>query len=128
MFGFDADDRPAPEDLVQIDAAPGTARFDVTLQLDARPDGIEGTFEYCTDVLDDSQVRQWAYQLPALLEALIRDPDRPLGEIVLAQEPDTTREEAVTSPAKPEVRPWGGRMAKWFGRSAQRESGSDHRE
>jgi hypothetical protein len=121
MFGFDADDRPAPQDLVQIDTAPGTARFALTLQLDARPDGIEGTFEYCTDVLDDSQVRRWAYQFPALLEALILDPDRPLGDIALAQEPDTSLEDAVKPPTEPEVHPWRGRMTKWFGRSAQRE-------
>ncbi len=81
MFGFDSDARPGQCGLAQLDTNPGTAKFDLTLQLREGLDGIFGGFEYCTDLFDAATIEQMSAQFSALLDQLIQRPDQPISSL-----------------------------------------------
>ncbi|MFJ3826069.1 amino acid adenylation domain-containing protein [Streptomyces nodosus] len=62
------------------------AKFDLafnlaeTMDTEGRPDGIVGVIEYSTDLFTEGTVRSLADRLVALLERLLAEPDRPIGE------------------------------------------------
>lgn len=67
--------------------APGTAKFDLTLQMVAREDGgIAAEFEYDSDLFDHATVGRWSGYLARLLPALAVSPDAPLHAIALADD------------------------------------------
>ncbi|QKW05282.1 amino acid adenylation domain-containing protein [Streptomyces sp. NA04227] len=79
----------------------GTARFDLELQVFDRPEGLDGWFEYNTDLFDRGTVERMARHLGLLVEAILADPDRPLAALgmldgdeakLLSQWNDTRRE------------------------------------
>jgi hypothetical protein len=76
MFGFDSDMAARPSSFLHIDTKPGTARFDLILQLSENPHGIFGSFEYCTDLFDEPMVAQLADEFVALLGTVSANPDR----------------------------------------------------
>jgi hypothetical protein len=90
MFGFDSDSGGGPDRLVQIDTNPGTARFDLTLQLNENPKGITGSFEYCTDLFDASSIEQLAAHFVSVVEEVTRHPDQPISssQLVAKNEPE----------------------------------------
>ena len=65
----------------------GAAKFDLSLGLnerrapDGRPEGIEGLIEYRTDLFERSTVEAIGRRLVALLEAVVADPNQPIGRI-----------------------------------------------
>lgn len=79
MFGFDSDMTTKPSSFLHIDIKPGTARFDLILQLSETPHGISGSFEYCTDLFDESVIAQLADEFVALLGTISADPDRSIS-------------------------------------------------
>ncbi|MFI9599853.1 amino acid adenylation domain-containing protein [Streptomyces sp. NPDC052043] len=62
------------------------AKFDLafnlaeTVDADGRPDGVVGVVEYSTDLFTEGTVQSLADRLVALLERLLAEPDRPIGE------------------------------------------------
>jgi hypothetical protein len=84
MFAFDSDVSTGKSGLVQLDTEPGTARFDLTLQLGETAEGISGWFEYCTDLYDAATIEQLSAKFLALLSELTQQPDQPLSRIPLA--------------------------------------------
>ncbi|WP_103349318.1 condensation domain-containing protein [Amycolatopsis sp. CA-128772] len=84
--------------------APGTAKFDLTVGVIDQQDGpMDGYFEYATALFDRGTAEALARLLPGLLDAVLREPGRPLdalpavdGEPVPAT---THREPAVTTPS-----------------------------
>ena len=81
MLGFDAATPRASDGLLQIDTDPGTARFDLTLQLSDRPEGISGRFEYCTDLFDESAVAQLSELFLVLLQEIASHPDKVISRL-----------------------------------------------
>ena len=73
---------PEPVDI-------NTAKFDLSLGLserrapDGRPEGIEGLIEYRSDLFERSTVEAIGRRLVALLEAVVADPNQPIGRIDL---------------------------------------------
>ena len=67
----------------------GAAKFDLSLGLnerraqDGRPEGIEGLIEYRTDLFERSTVDAIGRRLVGLLEAVVADPNQPIGRIDL---------------------------------------------
>jgi nonribosomal peptide synthetase DhbF len=65
----------------------GAAKFDLSLGLserratDGRPEGIEGLIEYRTDLFERSTVEAIGRRLVGLLEAVVADPNQPIGRI-----------------------------------------------
>jgi hypothetical protein len=109
MFGYDSDAKPAQSGLVQIDTNPGTARFDLTLQLNERPDNITGSFEYCTDLFDAKSVELLAAQFQALLALIAEHPDRSISSLKLL---DNTSSEPTKAPETF----YAGRPSSWNSR------------
>jgi nonribosomal peptide synthetase DhbF len=63
----------------------GRAKFDLTFEFrerrtqDGTPDGIDGWFEYTSDLYERETVEKLASRLELLLEKAWMDPDRPIG-------------------------------------------------
>ncbi len=60
----------------------GTARFDLTLDLEETPRSLAGSLEYATDLFDPSTVARWARSFASLLAAAIAAPSS-LAQAVL---------------------------------------------
>ncbi|MEU9851635.1 amino acid adenylation domain-containing protein, partial [Streptomyces sp. NPDC047985] len=71
---------PMPVDL-------GTERFDLSFSVEETSDGINGLCSYASDLFDRGSVEVLAGRLVRLFEAVVADPDVPLGRVdVLSQE------------------------------------------
>ena len=74
-----------------------TAKFDLLFNLserraaDGRPEGIEGLIEYRSDLFEHSSVEAIGRRLVGLLEAVVADPNQPIGRIDLLA-PEERRE------------------------------------
>jgi len=64
--------------LSQLDVDMGTAKFDLYLGLDERPEGIIGRLEYNTDLFDASTIRRMLEHYQTLLAGIIRNPEQRL--------------------------------------------------
>ncbi|WP_218920282.1 non-ribosomal peptide synthetase [Chondromyces crocatus] len=67
--------------LSQLDVDTGAAKFDLTLELDQRPEGIVGRFEYSLDLFDDATIRRMAMHYETLLDRMSRAVDRRLSDV-----------------------------------------------
>ncbi|HEX2188124.1 MAG TPA: amino acid adenylation domain-containing protein [Longimicrobiaceae bacterium] len=63
-----------------------TAKFDLTLALEERPDGISGALEYATDLFDAATVERLAAHLAVLLAGALADPDARVAGLTLLDE------------------------------------------
>ena len=65
----------------------GATKIDLTFNLgehrttDNSPGGIEGILQYSSDLFDRSTAEQLAARLDILLQAAVREPDRPIGSL-----------------------------------------------
>ena len=67
---------------------PGTAKFDLTLELAAGESGLAGWLEYATDLFDAATVERLASHFLILLAAALADPARRLSALPLMPEPE----------------------------------------
>jgi aspartate racemase len=68
-------------DLNQLDLEIGTAKFDLDLELDDRPDGLFGRFVYSTDLFDASTMERMAGHFQTMLEAIVADPEQKISRL-----------------------------------------------
>jgi surfactin family lipopeptide synthetase A len=68
-------------DLNQLDLEIGTAKFDLDLELDDRPSGLQGRFVYCTDLFDAATVERMAGHFQTMLEAIAADPEQKISAL-----------------------------------------------
>ena len=68
-------------DLNQLDLEIGTAKFDLDLELDDRPEGLLGRFVYSTDLFDASTMERMAGHLRIMLEAIVADPEQRISRL-----------------------------------------------
>ncbi len=61
----------------------GTARFDLTLDLEETPRGLAGSLEYATDLFDRATVARWARHFESLLAAAVADPSGRVADLPL---------------------------------------------
>ena len=67
--------------------ARATAKFDLSFSLmecragDGSPEGIDGVVEFSTDLFDRQSVESMVIRLLAILEAVVANPDQPIGQI-----------------------------------------------
>ncbi|CAG7594918.1 Dimodular nonribosomal peptide synthase [Paenibacillus solanacearum] len=91
----------------------GRAKFDLTIEFrerrlaDGTPDGIDGWFEFSSDLYERATIEQLAVRLQLLLEQALAEPDAPIGQLpILLPEEQAAR-------AFPSVVPveeaWAGR-------------------
>ncbi|MBD1924293.1 amino acid adenylation domain-containing protein [Microcoleus sp. FACHB-831] len=60
-----------------------TSRFDLSLDLWEEADGINGVFEYRTDLFDASTIQRIARHFQILLESIVANPDCPISTLPL---------------------------------------------
>jgi amino acid adenylation domain-containing protein len=69
--------------LEPLEVESSTARFDLELQVFDRPDGLSGWFEYNVDLFDAATIERMSGHLRRLVENLLADPDRPVGQVAM---------------------------------------------
>src|SRR6266566_4653535 len=72
--------------LTQMDVETETTKFDLTLELDDRPGGLIGRFEYSTDLFDAATIARMAGHWQTLLEGIVMDPTRRLSDLPILTE------------------------------------------
>ncbi|WP_346949909.1 amino acid adenylation domain-containing protein, partial [Dyella sp.] len=63
-----------------------TAKFDLTLTFSEGPQGLYGSFEYNTDLFDRATIERMGEHFANLLQAIVAEPERPLGELPMIGE------------------------------------------
>ena len=88
----------APLDEASTDGiAPGTAKVDLTLGISDQDDGpMRGYLEYATDLFDESTMRALCRLHQDIVEAVLTDPDAPIGAIVPSADRTGTPATALT--------------------------------
>jgi amino acid adenylation domain-containing protein/non-ribosomal peptide synthase protein (TIGR01720 family) len=66
---------------LEIDS--GTAKFDLTLTLEETEQGLEGVFEYSTDLFEAATIHRMAGCFRTLLTYIVEDPEQPISELPL---------------------------------------------
>ncbi len=74
---------PSGWTLTQMDVETDTAEFDLYLELDDRPEGLIGRFEYSTDLFDAATIDRMIGHWQTLLEGIVADPEQHLSELPL---------------------------------------------
>ncbi|MCL5996905.1 MAG: amino acid adenylation domain-containing protein, partial [Chloroflexi bacterium] len=69
--------------ISQMEVQPGTAKFDLLLEMDEAPDTFRGVFEYNTDLFDASTIQRMSGHFQTLLTGLVVDPNRPIDTVPL---------------------------------------------
>jgi amino acid adenylation domain-containing protein len=69
--------------LKPVEQAMASAKFDLSLELTERPDGIVGNMEYATDLFDQATIERLAAGYRTLLEGIVAEPDRRVSELPL---------------------------------------------
>jgi hypothetical protein len=94
--------RLAGLELTYLEVDNRRAKFDLALELHARPDGLGGYVEYLTDLYDPTTVARLCADLEGLLRKVTDRPDAPLGELVNeANGPSTIKRQAEGLPGVP---------------------------
>jgi len=68
-------------DLNQLDLEIGTAKFDLDLELDDRPAGLQGRFVYCTDLYESATIERMTAHFESMLEAIVVDPEQKVSRL-----------------------------------------------
>jgi amino acid adenylation domain-containing protein len=63
-----------------------TAKFDLSLHVNEGAPGLQGYFEYATDLFDGSTIARLAGHLKTLLEGIVANPDARIGDLPLLAE------------------------------------------
>ncbi|WP_197321891.1 non-ribosomal peptide synthetase [Saccharomonospora sp. NB11] len=72
--------------LELMDVESTTARFDLELQVFERADGLDGYFEYNSELFDAATIDRLGAHLKVLIDNLLTDPDQPILDIALLTE------------------------------------------
>ena len=76
-------------DATKIDN--GTSKFDVVFELTDRPEGLECSFEYNTDIFDADTMARMASHFQSLLESIVANPDAQIISLRLLTEAEKQR-------------------------------------
>jgi len=74
--------------LSPVEAASGTAKFDLSLSMREEPGGLKATLEYNTDLFDGATISRMLGHLQVLLEGIVADPDRTISALPILTEPE----------------------------------------
>jgi amino acid adenylation domain-containing protein/non-ribosomal peptide synthase protein (TIGR01720 family) len=72
--------------VTPLELDPGSAKFDLSLEMVAEPEGLSGFLEYSTDLFDEGTIRQMATHLQRVLEVVVAQPDVQIAEVPLLSE------------------------------------------
>ncbi|MEH1781195.1 MAG: amino acid adenylation domain-containing protein [Nostoc sp.] len=69
-----------------LDIQTDTAKFDLTLEIHSRPEGIIGRLEHNTDLFDASTISRMIGHLQTILSGIVANPQQPISELPLLTE------------------------------------------
>jgi amino acid adenylation domain-containing protein len=72
----------------QLDIHPGSAKFDLYLELDEKPDGMTGRIEYNTDLFEEATIARMGGHYQTLLEGIVANPEQRLSDLPLLTAPE----------------------------------------
>jgi natural product biosynthesis luciferase-like monooxygenase protein/amino acid adenylation domain-containing protein len=75
----------------QLEVDARAAKFDLTLSLTAREDGLAGAVEFNTDLFERATIDRMVGHFRTLLDAICEDPDRPISRLPILTEPERQR-------------------------------------
>ncbi|WP_445299249.1 amino acid adenylation domain-containing protein [Microcoleus sp.] len=67
----------------QLDIDTETAKLDLALELQERPEGLVGRFEYSTDLFDADTIKRMFGHFQTLLEGIVANPEQKISELPL---------------------------------------------
>jgi aspartate racemase len=70
-------------DAMDVDIDPGTARFDLNLNIQEKQSGLQGYIDYNTDLFDASTIERLCEHFTGLLDAVVADPNAPIDTLPL---------------------------------------------
>ena len=79
----------------RLDATPGTAKFDLTLECSETAEGLQVGLEYNTDLFEQTTIQNMLRHYETLLEGITANPRRRLSELPLL--PDAERQQLVVA-------------------------------
>ncbi|RCJ21836.1 non-ribosomal peptide synthetase [Nostoc minutum NIES-26] len=92
MFALQNAPMPALEfsglQLTPLEIDNGTAKFDLTLDLEETPDGIKGWLEYNTDLFDAETIQRMVGHFQTLVAGITSNPKQQLSDLPLLTEPE----------------------------------------
>lgn len=77
---------PSGWTLTQLEVETGTSRFDLTLELEERTEGLVGRFAYSTDLFDQTTIVRMVGHWQTLLEGLVADSTQHIATLPLLTE------------------------------------------
>ncbi|MGH9198983.1 MAG: AMP-binding protein, partial [Acidimicrobiia bacterium] len=80
-------------EVLEVD--PGTAKFDLSLEMVSETDSLSGSFEYNTDLFDEAMIQRMADHFLRVLEGIAVQPDSPVSTVPLLS--DAERHELLIS-------------------------------
>ena len=97
---------PAPQfaegwDLTQMDVPVSSAKFDLYLELDERPEGLIGRFLYSTDLFEPSTIQRMIGHWCTLIEAAVAEPDCALEQLQMLTPAEKVRMAGWNNTAEP---------------------------
>ncbi|MBS0180177.1 MAG: amino acid adenylation domain-containing protein, partial [Nitrospira sp.] len=93
-------------DITEVDAS--AAKFDLSLDMAETETGLEGAFEYNTDLFDEATVARMATHFQNLLVGLCEQADRRLNEFPLLSLEERAQALLVGSAPSPLMQEWSG--------------------
>ena len=97
---FDLQNTPRPAvdrahlTLTPMQVTSAAARFDLNLSMEDTPEGIQGYWQYSTDLFEPDTIRRMTSQLQTLLEGMVTNSDQPIATLPLLP-PATQRQMLV---------------------------------
>jgi amino acid adenylation domain-containing protein len=77
---------PSGWTMTLTDVDTRTSKFDLSVELDDRPEGLVGWFEYSTDLFDQSTIVRMVGHWQILLDSIVHNPDLSIDELSLLTE------------------------------------------
>jgi amino acid adenylation domain-containing protein len=91
-FAFLSNSDPAPLllgiETETLECPSTTAKFDLTLFARDRCDGLELTFEYNTDIFDESTIKKFQCRIDSLIAGIVHEPKTRIDELPLLSDDD----------------------------------------
>ncbi len=94
---FDYNNVPMPEidlpnlSVTRVDLDAGTAKFDLSLELNETTEEIRGFFEYSTEIFDAATIRLLDEHFQCLLEGIVADPEQKVSRLPLMYDAETRK-------------------------------------
>lgn len=88
-------DRAGELTLELVESDPGTAKFDLSVNLNQEADGVRGNVEYSTDLFARATIERLVTHWITLIESILARPDAPTGDLELM--PATEREQMLVA-------------------------------